>query len=528
MPCISVEPNQVTIDSQDQRDNLINRWIVLHGNIFDDSQSLSQSLSDIRNILIEMASIEDTTSFRVNFIDQLKSYQIHKYHSLLKKYNSNRPDRSRDITITKLLLGTLDQESNDCIGSYFEQLESIVKLLEKSRIGVIVQEAQELQYENCWKRLMKAVLSTSFLLGSQIRSPLDKLVEIVYPKWSDINLPTLDSWSTMSLSYEKESSRIAELIAQYLVNYDRSLKSDDYQREFKNSFERPCKVLIDRTKYLMMDVYKLIRYMGHKKEFMSDAEVTIVNRYMMCRKIAADSNLMAAQIATIASGDQATSFRIMDMQSSQTGQDIPLITQQLPIEQEPAIDLSSSSPSIDINREPNLKGPKSSENTPTSLLPEQSHDKLPSPHTRAIVKILEPIGRGRSTLYTTLWSDSSISPETKEYLIVNWPHEWEYYRNERKLSNQRRAYAKKIGKLSSEKNPITYEPNNPILIEVVQAIGRGKKAEYICNWSDGRQTREKKEYLMSNWKGVWVEFIRRLGLQRQIKYLNKKRNKSSS
>lgn len=525
--CSAVEPDQTDLGNfTATMVNPINRWIELHNRIYDSEKTLDSD--EIKTILSEMSSIEETSMFRIGFQDELKGYRINKFRHLVHKYNKVNPLTSRDLTITNLLLRTFDHDSNDCSGDYFEQLNDIMKSFQQSPISELLRNNREFQFQNCWRRLINSLVSTSLLLGTGVREPLNRLVALVYPSPNVINVPAVDSW-TMTSAYEQESKRITSLIGKFMLSLNINLRAKDFQKDFRIFVERPCKLLIERTKQIMMDIYKMIRYTGHEKSFISDEDVTIINRYMMCRRIVADSSSISAEMAMIAKNrdpNKSGNREIGLNRSDESERAVELITQQDMTSVEPVIREAHASTGLQSIGSEDERPAKRPRLVGSMAMIEASRAKLTT-DTKEVMKVLKAIGRGRNTLYRTLWSDGSITTETRENLELNCRGEWDRYYHERKLTTQRRHYHKKICGPAQPTPPDTAEPGPPFVTEVLQAVGRGKKALYPTNWSDGSQTYETKDYLMNDWGGPWRKLVRRLGLARQHKYLKNKKDKKN-
>lgn len=471
---IAVDPNQ---NLTDHPAGTIAHYRELYRQVFDDSTSNVMSTTEIKLVLEEMSSFEQTDLYKsgLKLVNGPKGYFMNQYYSLVDEAYKRNFLTKRDSTLTDLILQTFEFSQNSCTSDYFDQLNDIYETFEHLTIAIALKENRDSQYQNCWLRLMSSFNATSMLIGSRYIDQLDKLLSIVYRNIDDIIVP---SANTNSLAYRTESGRIAKKIGQFL---------DDQGANDNESFEhlvlQPCKLLIGRTEIIMNDINALLRYNNYKMNSITSQNSRIINRYILCNRIIA--NLQLIQSDVILQHDRMSGFDNLH--------DLQLITHHVPIE------LDTGGSSLDRARE-------------QECLPKRKRKRVDD--TKASVVKIEPgLGRGRNIKYPTIWSNGSRSMETKDYLVEFWNDLWcEHDRNRRSTNyyrsqNTTRTEAKQ-GEL--EKAIIAGTDNNRKVIRIEKGLGRGPHAKYKCTLSDGTISMENKRFLTKHCPDLWYKHYRSL------------------
>lgn len=529
LPSISVDPGENPLLRQPIR-NPIDRYIELHRLIYDNDPSRSISLEQMKASLEEMSAFERSGLFRTSIQYELKGFPVNRFKHVVNKYNNSKPVTNRFATITDLFLQTFNYDSNDCTTEYFDQLEFIHDSFERNPIVQALEHNRELQYENCWIRLMKSLVATSKIVGLDIRSPLDELLALVYPDQSEIIIPSAASLTT---GYEEESSRISQKISQLLMKYRNNNEPNiNLRKECKITIERSCKLLMEKTKFIMTDIYKLIKFTGHKRNFMTKEHAQLMNRYVLCRRIIADSNYIYSNLFKYDTEDQAG--RILNtLDDMPVEENSELITQYLADYRR---NLAPGQATQQQQQQQTIQDLDDDSERPTKRarigdLPLNEGQLSFAPglgESKRVLKVLQCIGKGDKALYKTLWTDGSISYEKKEYLVIHWYAEWDYYYHERKSRNQLKYYVPKSGRSSTnlqddQIESTALQSDEPFVIRIERSVGRGKKALYPTIWSNGEQTMETRVTLETRWPEKWLELVRRLGVARQKLYLARKK-----
>lgn len=478
------------------------RYIELYGRINDDhSSAVSLNLAELKNILSEMSMIEHVEMYRLGLKQQneLRQYFIANYQYLVDESIEKGFIVNSNDSITDILLQTFDYDSNVCTGIYFDFLKEINETFEHTGFAEALRENSEIQLRNCWERLMDSLSATSNLLGTRYIETLNEVTAHANKDSQNIVIPPTLTESRRS---HHESIRIAKTIAEVLTDYGTNNELINYGLQFRNHIERPCRLLIDKSKQIMLDVYGILKYTGLAEDFIGEDEVKNVNRYLLCERILADLGV----ISVIVAGTHDRS-------------DVDLITQLLPNNpnsQDQRYFTRHLSP-MKAKRQPNLKR-KRNESTLDKLM---SVSEPIDPNAKRVIKVEHGIGRGKNIRYPTIWSDGSVTSETKDYLVEHWFKPWFEHYSKRKNSNYRRYMSKSRaeGKIPPSKrrkqtdNQLDQlDPNLsstfPRVTRIEKAVEVGPDIKYITHWSDNSTTFEDKQYLVMNWTDRWVEFVR--------------------
>lgn len=509
----SIEHHPPTLSSTS-----IARWIDLHRKIFDVIQlPQTMSVDQIENSLKEMSTIEEDENFGSH--DQAASLHDDRFKTILNKYVETKPVTSRHATITNLLLQTFDYDSNECTEEYFEQLDDIYGDLEGSGVAQAFVHNRDLQWRNCWRRMMNSLATSNMLLGSDVKKPLDELVAMAYPMPAEIVIPSVDSTGAI---YTEESNRISGIIAQFLKAQTKQQDELDYKKEFKVSIKQPCEQLISRTKQLMMDIYKLFKIYADKSGVISPSDALIVNRYMMCRRIVADSVSIRSNISQY-SNKMNVNEHNHDNLNPPTG----LITQHITSGLDPCQSIlrDATNAHSDTEDEPSAKRQRLEQQIGAKIYTTPEIGPGLGFGQKSVDKISYSYGRGQHAAYEILWSDGTSSLVSKAHLIANCPEHWDKYYKGRKYKNRLKYYARKTEKASTPRpTEAQFIPLDgpPIVIQIEAATSRGVQTRYPTHWSDGSKTMERREFLETHWNGPWMEQVRRTELERRRRWVENK------
>lgn len=541
LPSLAVELNQ-------NPDDPITTWIGLRTQIYNENLKPQLEFDQLKPLLIEISAIEQTDAYKFALKPLIESgtYRINLYKQLLAIAFSDNVLSRPDATITDLLLQTFDYDSNDCTESYFNLLYAIQGTFSRSTIIDALHENHELQYRNCWHRLMEPVLASYSVLGSRNRNFLDKLVTSAHS-----NELIEFSLTPGSIKYRKESSRIGRKIARFLKRPSSMRNAtetmDYYNKQFERFVYRPCSLLINEMKPIMVDVMKLLKLSFDKrKSFISVEQALFLNTYNQCFRVLNDTetiksfirefiektrkvshNLILAHKPNISpessenaieDNSQKTKSVTDDMSinssSNQIGVNDNLITQQL-------------IPTIDA-QEPVINE--------AQIPVDESRKRKFGAQFPVVVKVDKCVGSGIMTRYPTIWSDGKTTMEEKEYLEEKWPEKLAeqlmektmLYRNRYKMrcdalnaefyeqakadlenSKKHKRKSKSSDKQDEIKEtdqscelldePEQHRDKNLRVIEIGKGIGWAQAIRYPTIWSDGSETMESKPYLVKHW-----------------------------
>lgn len=491
--CLAVEPEQQFVGQTNRRDafSSIDRWDELYKQIFDDYPTRSISSSQLKDTLDEMSRIEQTEAYRSklkSFIG-FKGYRSLHYRELVEQcYNANILIE-RDATITNLLLQTFDFHSNDCNKIYFEHLNEIYKTFEYKPIAKALEENRDLQYENCWHRLINQVISASMVLGSRIKEPLNKLVTIIYPD-SDVILPS--TINKNDSRHNTESVRISRNIAQFLhaeaiKNCPEMVLDNNHAQDFEHFIINPCKSLIKATSNAMAAIYEMLEMTTKSGELINPIQTKILNRFMMCQRIVINDrdfimfNVNEYMKILDLQTDSSEKFKEIQQRSSIPYQQTMIPIQNLldsgrkQIERSAKIDISteltlatrSRSPEPDVelitqhslinenepisDEELHQFGVKRRKTTTDAVLDDGPQPVRPVGQNHIVVRVDKSFGKGPLVKYQTVWLDGTVTEESRVYLQENWPHILKEFERKRKAENQARYSFRKKAKSRSTK-----------------------------------------------------------------------------
>lgn len=524
IPCLAVDPDSSLIGNG-LTNGPMARYIELHRRINADKACEKLALEEVRAILIEMRLIEQDKTCKL-WIKQLHE-QLQNY--VEEAYRLDLLMRKED-TITDLLLQTFDYASNSCTADYFINMNLLNDIFKQSVITQALRDNRESQYQNCWQRLINTLNASIMIVGLRRLEPLDKLVTFVYP--SEIITPVRVNKST---AYQNENKRIAELIARFIRTMETVDGIPDYGRQVDHLVLRTCKLLMDKTKHVMRDIYEMLKFIGCEKYFIKKDQVLKLNRYVLCSRIVSNIDMIRSNSLRLIT-KLSPKNRANDLDPS-SGERCDLITQQLPL------DLTVSSLTYP-RLEPSPKRTKIAH--PISSQPQQVEQigAESSSQSNRVVKILNAIGRGNTALYPISWSDGSTSLNTKENLEKHWPSVWAKFHRERDNERRRKRRALLKGRpliqsdcldnqaqfdLNQVDPGILREINEPLrVMRVCRGSLEGSETKYPTIWSDGSKTSETRDYLESNWVGPWEELMNHLRESSKKKYRTKKARQSDN
>lgn len=532
VPCIGVNPKQKAVDSP------ISRWIDLHKQLYEFKPGQQPiTLSDLKSVLSEMSSLEHTDAYRLGMKPLIESgaYKIN-YHEESKylldfAYNSDVL-MTRNKTITDLLLKTLNLESNDCTGQYLNLLGTIHKIFAQIPIAMALKENRELQYENCWQKLVGTLTIGSKTLGSNLIGDIDKLTSIVYQSGDVAIDPHLRPFVKI---HRNELNSLAGIIERFLIAYDNDgLVGIKNKRKFQILIENPCKILKDRLKGIMADLYAILYHTGPQWSPIGDGDRLNLNRYTLCNRILAERDT----ILRLLDGKHKENLNDNSIETTTPNLadlDSELITQQIPFDDELDKIIEASIP--------------------------DSIDK-----SRFVVKVDRCVGKTISSKYPTLWSDGKTTYETKKFLQQYWPDQLKAQLKRKKYEYRTRynhKLAQKSAQLRNEMEDANqlecdndnddnddvdndddgdqnrprkkarlstlvqvpefddfYIPQDDFHLEnyyrslptryvtkIERAKRKGMEVKYPTQWSDGLRTMEDEDYLIANWPDQWKERI---------------------
>lgn len=558
--CLAVEPGQTPIDQTNlvstptQSNSPILRWIELHKQVYGDINPTSKIYSTrVKSNLAEMLSIEqiEANKIAIKSLFESQGYRVEHYNELVGKFHKASLLTKRDATITDILLQTFEYDSNNCNKMYFEHLDEICKIFEHKPVKIVLNENRDLQFRNCWHRLIDPVISTTMLIGLRFRSPLNKLVNIVYPNTSVI-LPSAVKPDTTT--YYIESLWIAQKIALFLqteptlANPNNSM--ENYLADFQNLVKNPCITLINATKEIMKQTYDILELPGRKRDFINPIQTKILNRYIMCLKIVEDDTFISLNVVeflqkspistqtnqmTTQSNQQSFTpiQRVLDFERAQREKmkkvditkefpaikqtddpNVKLITQQTPIEINDDLILTlqpklTTSPTLDIEVQMGRKRPR--------IIPAATHsatckneyfaDRPVGNHY--VVDINCSFGKGALVKYETVWDDGTITAENREYLKNNWSSILTTFDKRRRAKNQARYTVRKLARSKTETELGQQDlgpPRTVVRIDCAIKNYNGPVTMYPTIWNDGTTSMERKEYLIENWPEAWEQY----------------------
>lgn len=522
------------------------RWIDLSRQIYDESGPAIE-ITRLRTILMEISAIESTEAFRVGLRPLIESgdYPIYPFKELVQRYNKTVFLNNSDATITDLLLRTFDHDSNDCTADYFEMLVDIYKHMDNRPIAEALQHNRELQYKNCWRRLMNILQATSLLLGSNVTNRLNDLATLVYPN-------KILSFKPPQMTSVTESKRVSQIVTEYLRGHKIEYNINNYINNFLYLLKKPCKLLVDATKNVMSLVWDIEIFSPDKRNSIGDDDDKLLLTHSLCNRILADQHLILSNLlhSTIVKSGDSKDGRQPVSSDTLYGQ----TEGGLPMEEKISTDLRLSQPIDDkpddlITQDlPFVAGPSNEHSTkhPESL------------HQLAVVEsVLDNVGKATASRFLTKWSDGSETFERRQYLQDNWPEQLKAFLRKRNKGYQskyinsirldwaakvnstnpsdatdqqpptkRRRVIKPVGLSNPETSAMVRAETGdikevPVVISVDRCVGRGAKARYPTLWSDGKITHEEKSYLQSQWPNEWSALLKSLSSLNYNRYINR-------
>lgn len=532
---------------------LKNRYLKQYNRAFYDNPNEKLSLKDLIDLLEDMNLIEQDKSFNLaDSNDELSILRAYRFQHLLKMHNKLNVFTKRDKTMTKLLLRTFNYDANDCTKEYYAELNNIYANIVQTQTIDALNESRELQYKNCWQRLMNLTLVANFTIGSDVRSLLESINDLVNANTNQMINSSSILYPYDHENHQQESRRISQIIRNLLIKEG---DSKDLIKEFKISIEYPCRLLVDRMKNIMIDVFDLIGSSYFDKNHITNEDAKMINTYITCHRLITDSDFICFNInqqnVVVSNANERERF---DLNQPIEYNENVLITQYNPVNANQGLN-------VDANQQPtNTEDLFEVDNLPQLIIPNTFNQILQAPmeNNKRVIRVLTNTGRGKNSSYRTLWSDGSISVEKKDHLIAKWPRAWKRYYRKRKNRYNMRYNARKSCKPTptldyddeDEDNLFQLDDDNynsdnencqdqlspterkichmlpmvgPLKVVLIgRPKGRARHITYPTYWSDGTKTMEKKEYLQTHWNEPWMVLVRRMRYTRQIKWLNKK------
>lgn len=492
--------------------NLITRWTDLHRQIYVDYPTDNLNAAQLSDILAEMSSIEQTKVFKQGLEPLIAStgFRINKYKFLVaKSYEANLLINTMDKTITNLLMKTFDHESNDCTKEYFELLEEIYKTLDEIPTSAGLNENRELQYRSCWYRLMESLKTGTMVLGSSLRTPLNKLSLLIHPNSDEPILP----WTQSNVNPFLYAKKIREFL-EIIIKQDKN-ESINYKKEFKHLVEHPCKLIIEASAYNMKHIYALLKFNGFRKDYMSSVHTMILNRYSICNQILTDIDNIKANLVPNAI------FNMQGQMQSDTSTSNPSYDL---VMQHPSLELDNELDAIvfNVNNKSRRKytkfAPSTSDSSGRAKYTKGNHEKA-NKTDKTVLKIFGRVRRNNNLFRPTFWSDGTFSYETEEYLILNCKDKWVEDGNGTHEDPKKSFGSENENLLSDDFN----EYDKPIVIKIDKAFGRGKNAKYPVIWSNGSASLETKDFLFNNYYDLYMRATRELVNIRQKRWVKKRK-----
>lgn len=531
VPCLATDPNKNT--NEDVPLSPVTRWFDLHRKILENGPRPNIDRDEFQEILNEMKSIEQTDAYTIGIkpFDDIRGHPINHHRGLVNRCYAANLLQERNATVTDVLLLTFDHDSNDCTKDFFDLLDDINESFADSQISYALYENRELQYKNCWTRFMESLMSTTSLLGSRIRAPLNKLFKSVYP--NSTGLITISD-DRESLEFRAESTRIARKIAKFIEEQTssdtQSNSMEYYDEDFQHLVEFPCSLLLNSTNYIMSNIFSMIKYCGNGRDFITSGHAMILNRYILCNRIMSDIDTVRLNVRQFTMIERRLPNYPISQQAIQ-----PMITNLNPIETHQPSSLNEPNYEALITQHQSFDEPAvvSVQQTTTTTIPQIREQ--PGEYPARVLRVDKGVGKAKFTRYPTHWSDGSKTLETKKYLMAHWPDQLMVVLRRQAAANQarylRRQQARAGQQQEDSQEPITLEftpeyiasqSNDPTstrrVLSIGRGIGRGQWTKYPTIWSDGTTTYEKKAYLMQYWRPIWDSFYRGQRAENQARY----------
>lgn len=259
----------------------------------------------------------------------------------------------------------------------------------------------------------------------------------------------------------------------------------------------------------MMHIHASFKFNHYHSTFISNDDVRNLNRYNLCDKIVADTDLIRStleqhvKLFNDKTNETSRKSQNLEVNTDLTlGRNFDLITQQ------PPLDLSIGSPSTSTVKRPRLDEEANKQRTDIQLDTNKKVIRL----DKAIV------WKSSRIKYPTLWSDNSITLEDGEYLMSNWS---EQYRDQQ-IIDEARSSARQAGiipQLANTRDPYLVRQADPSkmsssrrIIRLDQAIRQNRRIKFLSLWSDGSVTFEDIRHLSE--KGADQEYAQQIALDK--------------
>lgn len=544
IPCLATGPSpSLPDDNSTSSVGPITRWIELHKRIFSNSSSSKINLSELTTLIKEMSEIEQSEPYKLGLKPLIESgrYQVKAYKQLVEQFYASNILTRQDLTVTDLLMQLFEYNSNDCTAEYFQQLDLIQETFKNSSLANALEESRQLQYKNCWARLMVPVVASNNIVGSRVRDHLNMLVSAIYPK-NTTKLVTLSS-EHKTPEYHNQSEEIVAKIGQFLRD-KLPIDSNYDPRDFRHLIQHPCANLIETTRQYMLKIWKLLEFAGEKRDFITNEHALILNKYMLCERILADKDFILSSLTSQAKTKRPFPIDLNLTSDENYGEHL--------ITQHPMFGSAGDDDDDDDDRDDD-NGDK------LNVADYKSAEKRPKIGQR-VVCIEKGLGRAKNIRYPTLWSDGTTTMESRAYLVENWRDELdillkrqaaesqaEYARRRTAKRNAKTANLRDLNELGPNKRPQDYShivldltteqldsmqanqgycSSNKIqedvgqkrIVKIDAAVGRGRHIEYPTYWSDGSITMEKKKFIMDNAFAVWYDYTQNQRAKHQATY----------
>lgn len=502
------------------------RYMELRKQVYGLTLVPSQNFGHFMSLLLEMYSIERDKTFESRFkhYAQLNGYQFNDYKIWVDAFRRAGFLLQSEASMTKLLLQTFDFQSNECSEEYFGLLGQLQHAFENMAIYPALQENRRQQYRNCWDRLMNILGPANMLVGVKVGQHLDKLSSEICPNTRSILLQLTDQSQE---KYRKDSLRYSRKIMQFLM----SLKiTHSFELNLEQLILKPCKLLVNKTYSIMLDVKRILKS-NTDEDFISSENVQILNRFILCERILADSEFISSTVLKVMIAEIKT--RQLD----------PQVDLSLEANEENLITRYENIGTILNQQAAQVNPPQSTESSTKRRRIKKSQEVLIDrefvPDDVIVVEIKRSVGAGRNTRYPTIWSDGRITKETKDYLVTHWQDAYDRQYHKQRAENQMRYLRRKGIKQVQESsdqverriglNDQGHNNSQPVpdmsrfVTRIEEGVGYYPNIKYPTVWSNGDVTMESSEFLMKNWKDAWLQMTRRNKSTRFAKWLRVQR-----
>lgn len=471
----------------------INRWIELHGKIYNNSSVSSRiKLAELKAIIEELSSIEQTDAYKSGLRPLIESgaFRINRYGRLVDEAYETNVLMNKDASISNLFEQIFDYDANDCTDEYFQQMGDIYQNFRNGPIGPALEESHELQYKNCWDRYTTSLKATYMLLGSRLRSNLEKIVPNLYPNFHG---PIIDlSLNPTSTDYVGQSDEIIKNISRFVKGKD---GAEQKIATLKRYVQQPCSLFLNSASQVMCNVLKRL-YSSNMTDQLLSEHAQILNTFILCYRIQSDEKLINLSFHSPSdfNGLKVTDARIDEPENAPDTTDVN--SQNFSI-------LNSFRGENLITQHPLDFPERGDQLAPIEPIDESSCEK----EAKWLVSVDKSIHRGKSTKYICTWSDGSITKEIKSYLKECWPAQFELLMRRMRSRNKANFLMRhRFPEANLNSGPLIQEINSDLrhgdkwLVGVGRSISRGRHARYPSTWSDGTVTLETKAYLEEKWR----------------------------